>query len=224
MAALLVVLHHATLGAPVFYNAEPFYNFFLFGSAGVDFFFVLSGFIIYYIHSDDQNSWTAIKKYILKRIIRIYPAFLLVSLVLLGAYLTFPQWSPRGDLINMQYLTDSLLLLPSSQRPLLTVGWTLVHEMFFYTVFIVVILNKKIGVSLLWGWGLLILLANVYIVKLDFPSSFYLNAHNLEFLLGMGVAYLIKSSTIEWTSERESYADNFFRHYRFFICRFKHRL
>lgn len=28
MAALLVVLHHATLGAPVFYNAEPFYNFF----------------------------------------------------------------------------------------------------------------------------------------------------------------------------------------------------
>jgi exopolysaccharide production protein ExoZ len=51
IAALIVVLHHIT-GAGTFYlNFNPVGGIFMVGWNGVDFFFVLSGFIIYYIHA-----------------------------------------------------------------------------------------------------------------------------------------------------------------------------
>lgn len=193
IAAILVVMHHATLDAPAFYNYSPFNNFFLFGKAGVDFFFVLSGFIIYYIHSEDSRSLANILNYILKRLIRVYPIFLFVSILLLGAYTLLPQWSPRVDQINLTYIATSFLLLPSATPPLLSVSWTLIHEMLFYFLFILMILNKKIGAIIFVFWAFIILSFNLFSQDIVFPFSFYFNNYNLEFLLGMLVAYAIKS-------------------------------
>jgi len=193
IAAILVVLHHATLDAPTFYGFNPFNNFFFFGKAGVDFFFVLSGFIIYYIHSEDNCSLTNIRNYVLKRLIRVYPIFLFVSILLLGAYILLPQWSPRVDLINLKYIATSFLLLPSTTSPLLSVSWTLVHEMFFYLLFILMILNKKIGTIIFAFWALLILSFNLFFQDIVFPFSFYFSKYNFEFILGIAVAYAIKS-------------------------------
>ena len=59
-AALLVVFYHATkmISLPQYAGHEPLHGFFQFGHAGVDFFFVLSGFIIMYVHYDDVDSRT----------------------------------------------------------------------------------------------------------------------------------------------------------------------
>ena len=62
----------------------------------------------------------------------------------------------------------------------------------FFSVFILVILNKKIGITVFFVWGLSIVFVNLYFNNLVFPASFYFNSHNLEFLIGMGVAYLVK--------------------------------
>ena len=204
-AALLVVLHHATLDAPAFYGDSPFGNFFLFGSAGVDFFFVLSGFIIYYVHANDTPTFDNIKRYAIKRLIRVYPIFLFVSVILLGAYLFLPQWSPKSDIIDFSYLTTSFLLLPSEEGRLLSVSWTLVHEMFFYMVFVLMILNKRIGTIVFLLWGLLIIVTNLFFHKMAFPNSFYLSQFNLEFLLGVLVAFLIKSNRVKFLKKYPAY-------------------
>lgn len=196
IAALLVVLHHGTLDAPFFYNYKPFENIFYFGMAGVDFFFILSGFIIYYIHSNDTGTVYNIKKYLIKRLIRIYPIFLIISSILLVAYLFLPQLSNRLNLLDVPLLITSFLLLPSSIPPILTVSWTLVHEMFFYLLFIIVILNKKLGLSILLLWGGLIVFLNISNQELTFPNSFYFNFHNLEFVFGVFVAFSIKKNYI----------------------------
>lgn len=191
IAALLVVFHHASLGSVHFLDNKIFSSFFGFGHHGVDFFFVLSGFIIYYIHSKDSNDIDSIKKYFIKRVIRIYPMFLLISTVLLGAYLLFPSMSAgeRENALTFSRVVYSFLLLPSEAKPILSVSWTLIHEMFFYIVFIILIINKKFALYLFSVWAILIVFYNLFFEG-TFPFSFYLSSHNIEFLLGIIVAYV----------------------------------
>ena len=55
IAALFVVLYHTgrMLSLEQYVGRDPWGGLFHFGHAGVDFFFVLSGFIIYYVHHKD---------------------------------------------------------------------------------------------------------------------------------------------------------------------------
>jgi len=53
IAAMLVVYHHANQEVIELYGDNALRSLFDFGDAGVQFFFVLSGFIIYYVHRRD---------------------------------------------------------------------------------------------------------------------------------------------------------------------------
>lgn len=74
-AAGLVVLFHAAavFGPNSYYPARSWESGFLFGHAGAELFFVLSGFIICYIHWDRIGRDGEVSSYIKKRLIRIYP-------------------------------------------------------------------------------------------------------------------------------------------------------
>lgn len=103
------------------------------GHAGVDLFFVLSGYLIY---------GTLIVKprpllpYALRRAQRIYPAFLAVLALYLILSWLFPGESklPSGVLATGAYLTANLLLLPGlfPIEPIITVAWSLSYEAFYY--------------------------------------------------------------------------------------------
>ena len=141
IAALAVVLHHASLGSEVFYGGRAFAGFWEFGAIGVDFFFVLSGFIIYWVHSADEENFKSALLYCKKRIIRIYPPFILISIVLLVVYSTYPSLSDSGRSIGV---ITSIFLIPTPPlSPALSVSWTLMHEMLFYTVFISLYFNSN---------------------------------------------------------------------------------
>src|SRR5271170_1643431 len=134
VAAFAVVLAHSNLATTAFGGMPPDWveSICSRGFLGVDFFFVLSGFIMMHVHMDDARDTAAAGRYIKKRISRIYIPYLPISIGLIVLYLALPSVS-RVD--RDWGLITSLSLFPTDRPPALDVAWTLVHEMTFYSLF-----------------------------------------------------------------------------------------
>lgn len=159
--------------------------------AGVDFFFVLSGFIIAWAHWGDIGRPDRLGRYAVRRFRRIYPPYWGVLLPLSLAYFLFPAAGipSQHDPVNFVF---SFLLLPYPLPPILGVAWTLVFEMIFYVIFGLVILVGRVGWWALAAWGLAVLVANTAFAALPFPLSVLLDVHNIEFLLGIVAAWALR--------------------------------
>lgn len=196
IAALLVVLYHASriLHEPRFYGAMPFAgrvgNF----NAGVDFFFVLSGFIIAWVHWRDIGQPGRIAGYARKRFLRIFPPYWGVLIPLTALYLLFPAAGQpsQHDPLNIAL---SFVLLPNVVQPVLGVAWTLTHEMFFYVLFAAIIATGWRGFVILPLWALAIVVGHLA-GPLPFPLSFLLSPFNLEFILGVAAAAALRQWTV----------------------------
>lgn len=77
ISALAVVLYHAdgVIGAEKYFNIVWPSYITHFGINGVIVVFVLSGFIIQHVHSDDFGRPERLRSYIFKPLMRIYPVF-----------------------------------------------------------------------------------------------------------------------------------------------------
>ncbi|MDP3325829.1 MAG: acyltransferase [Hydrogenophaga sp.] len=195
-AALAVVAHHAGLSTEAFVGAMPAAVSALlgFGLLGVDFFFVLSGFIIMYAHFDDERTNTTVKRYAFKRLTRIFPAYWPVGLGMLALYAAMPGLSAggRGD----YSLISSLLLVPANGPPALSVAWTLVHEVMFYGVFLLFFVSRRWLVGALLAWTLMIVVSHQFFTPtgwLRYPLSLL----NIEFMLGVAAAWLVRSQAFQ---------------------------
>lgn len=195
IAALLVVCFHATgiIGLPKYFGQAPLSGIFSFGYAGVDFFFVLSGFIIFYSTSKNHANFAAVSAYVKHRLIRIYPIYWVVGLLLLPlAYLMGHQVGAANSVMDF-------LLLPRDSYPFVPVAWTLRHEMLFYLSFMLFFLNVTLAWAYFLLWGGAIVVCSVLSLELFSPfPSLYLNDHNLEFLLGIFVAQYAKLYQVAW--------------------------
>jgi len=104
-----------------------------FGHAGVDLFFVLSGFLIYGIIIGKHPSYST---FLRRRVRRLYPVFVVVLGVCVALSLVFPAQSrlPRSISQAVVYIGANLLMLPGMTRipPIITVAWSLSYEWFFY--------------------------------------------------------------------------------------------
>lgn len=105
------------------------------GNAGVDLFFVLSGYLIYgSVIARPQRFMPFIRR----RIARIYPTFCVVFLLYLVLSFAFPAQSkiPVHAWAALTYLLQNFLLLPGLLpiEPMITVAWSLSYEMFYYLV------------------------------------------------------------------------------------------
>jgi peptidoglycan/LPS O-acetylase OafA/YrhL len=153
---------------------------------GVDYFFVLSGFIILNAHFDDSRTVGALKSYVFKRLNRIYVPYLPVGLVVIAAYLALPDLS--GAHREWGWLT-SLLLVPSSLPPALIVAWTLVYEMLFYSIFILFFLDRRIFLAAVIVWAAAIVALSRGGAGTRSPwIATLLDPINLDFILGLGAA------------------------------------
>ena len=157
---------------------------------GVDFFFVLSGFIIMWIHSSDVGKPGRLSSYATRRWTRIYPPYWCVLIPLSLLYLMFPGAgiASQHDPINFVF---SFFLLPNTNPPVLGVAWTLVYEVFFYTVFGVIILTGKRGWLALPLWTAAILLFAFFGDQASWPQNFFFNSLNVEFIIGIAVAKIL---------------------------------
>lgn len=199
IAALLVVLVHASfmLAGPKYFGRHPFAGLFEFGRAGVDFFFVLSGFIIYYVHYQDIGQPDTLLSYYWKRFIRIYPSYWIVTAIW-GLILIY---SPTADRSEQQWgtIVTTASLLPLPAAPILGVAWTLKHEMLFYTLFGLLIIDRRIGVVALTVWGLCIAWNVSLTCATGTPyfsglaGDLFFRVFNFEFFFGMLVGHLVRS-------------------------------
>jgi exopolysaccharide production protein ExoZ len=134
VAALMVVLHHARLSVPGSGGWPSF------GEAGVDIFFVISGFVMAYTTRSIGGALSMKSRlhevgvFLRKRVVRVVPLYWLALL-----------WTSRRDLVQRHVSADLVkdaLFIPHPNSvfhdwlaPTLQQGWTLNYEAFFYVLF-----------------------------------------------------------------------------------------
>jgi len=104
-----------------------------FFTAGVDLFFVISGFVIYY---STENARLSAKTFALRRLQRIVPLYWLLTLVFFTALLLLPQLKSSA-MAGWPKLFASLTFTSGFLgfgNPVIYPGWTLEYEMAFYTL------------------------------------------------------------------------------------------
>lgn len=196
LAALMVVFYHLNVG--IFgepkYWAKPAWAGFSMGHAGVYFFFVLSGFIIAWRHWREAGDKNRLGNFAIKRTLRIYPAYWVVLLAILPIYFFNSSYGEGYEREPSAILT-SFLLLPNTHPPILTVAWTLCHEMLFYLLFTALFFHLRAGIAVmgLWFAGCLV---QMFMQSEVFPLTFLFAPINLLFLLGMLTAGIIKHGSV----------------------------
>lgn len=196
IAAILVVFHHAghNVAEPRFFGLQPWGSHLENFNVGIDFFFVLSGFIIAWIHWQDIGQPWQLKRYLTRRFLRIYPPYWGVAVPLCIMYLLFPN-SGKPSQHDPLTIAFGLALLPYVDPPVLGAAWTLVHEVLFYATFGAIILLGRSWVFLFFVWGATIVAAQM-VEPLSFPASILLSPFNLEFLFGIAAASWIRSNRL----------------------------
>jgi peptidoglycan/LPS O-acetylase OafA/YrhL len=202
VAALLVVLFHLrTLEMKSIADnglTEPTWMGGLFtnGYAGVDLFFVISGFIMVFVTRNSRSGPKPAADFLFARVTRIYPvwwAFVAAMTIYMttayGMSGQSPGWlkATNGQPI-LPYLAKSFLLIPQPAFPILNVGWTLVHEVYFYLVFTLFMLAPRRFLPVcLGGWAALVIAGATlgYSSHIATTSlSLALHPMTLEFILG----------------------------------------
>lgn len=194
VAALVVVVHHAANTTLNFIGPLPsaIAGPASFGWIGVDFFFVLSGFIIFYSANTQGARPNAAWRFFQHRLLRVYGPYLPVSLALILAYVLMPSLS--GSNRDWSLLT-SLTLLPLPYPPALSVAWTLQHEMLFYCIFAVSFYRGRLFPALA-AWAVAILLSAATGIGTDGPFRLILAPQNFDFMLGIAAAILFPRRSV----------------------------
>ncbi|MCU0818528.1 MAG: acyltransferase [Beijerinckiaceae bacterium] len=197
VAALTVVFGHAqhdALISAMRAGQEFARNHALPWGAGVDLFFVISGFIM--VHASERlfGREGAAKEFALRRLIRIVPLYWLLATAYLilasqfGREANRPDFS-AGELIASYVFWPLDLFRDGHPRPFYTLGWTLNYEMFFYALFASALFLPREKAVLAVTAALLALVSlGALVPGLPTPISFWSKPIVLEFVAGMGIA------------------------------------
>jgi peptidoglycan/LPS O-acetylase OafA/YrhL len=161
------------------------------GAAGVDLFFVISGFVMVYSSESLFGRAKAWRTFLLRRIARIVPLYWVMTTLMLvyvlargfgpsdasptlalASYFFIPYWRPSGEI-----------------DPLYGIGWTLNYEMFFYAAFALALwARREMAVALIAiafaAFTLIVPTAGYFPRQLVYLADPLI----LEFVAGMGIA------------------------------------
>ncbi len=167
-----------------------------FGKAGVDIFFVISGFIMVFVTSSKE---TSPREFLLRRIIRIVPLYWFFTCLVTCAGLFYPAAMLNNEIV-WPHIFVSLFFIPHTNPitgttdPFFKLGWTLNYEMYFYAVFALLLfirpISRRLMVMALWAGAAALLF--VLVKPQQAIPIVYTNPIILEFVMGafIGFAYL----------------------------------
>jgi exopolysaccharide production protein ExoZ len=179
----------AAISVVCFHVSETYGLNFKAGAAGVDLFFVISGFIMWVT---TRGKSIGPQEFMRRRIVRIVPLYWLATLVTFAMAAAKPQFFFDVD-ASRENLIGSLLFLPHLQEnalhPVVLQGWTLSYEMFFYLIFAASLLLPSVRrFSCLIAGLVIVVLAHQFL-----PPG-YLRAFTepviLEFAAGVAIGYI----------------------------------
>jgi peptidoglycan/LPS O-acetylase OafA/YrhL len=155
------------------------------GNAGVDFFFVLSGFIMMHAHNADASKPQRLPRFFWKRFVRIYPVYWIFTATTVAMALATKSQNhiklPSSAIGWIECVT--LFRVNSAEMPIVA-SWTLFYEIVFYLIFSIFLTNRNFGniVFLFWGCALLFIGKRAEILD---PLGPWASRMCLNFLLGI---------------------------------------
>lgn len=171
IAAIIVLISHYSWAYHHYFNIlKPKSFYFKYGDWGVQFFFIISGFVIFMT----LEKVTSVKNFALARFFRLYPVYwfcMFLTLIFLY-FLPVPNWGPFSFFVIVKNLT----MLQGFMRTdhIDQVYWSLCIEVVFYAIMGFIFYFKKIKqieiVCFIW------LFLSLVVVYFDFPLKKYLVA------------------------------------------------
>ncbi|MFK4345189.1 MULTISPECIES: acyltransferase family protein [unclassified Paenibacillus] len=150
LAAVAVTFFHA--GGQTLEGAAKYQWF----SSGVDIFFIMSGFIMVYTTTSNDGSLLYFKEFLIKRLIRIFPLYAILTLLY---FLVVNSTAYIADLPFLEFtildIVKSIFFIPLILNDstggggpfwggsVLHTGWSLNYEIYFYLIFALSMLLKK---------------------------------------------------------------------------------
>ena len=162
--------------------------------AGVDLFFVISGFIM--VHASRRLFATpgASGMFLGRRLIRIVPLYWFLTSIVL-AILALVTWHGTRPFPGWSEVVSSFGFLPfprsgdGQPRPLAAHGWTLNYEMFFYVVFALFVRYRQaVAVAGVASVLVVIVALGAIVRPTQTVLAYWSDPIVLEFAIGMGIA------------------------------------
>lgn len=150
------------------------------GSAGVQCFFVISGFVITTVAR--RETW---QLFLFSRVTRIYPIYWVYLALMIGFYVA------KGSPPTSSSILHSIFLFPDQVPLILPVSWSLVYEMYFYIVLAAAIALRARLVWLFAVWTVLLLASQVMVPAAgEGMLQVVTHPYTLEFIAGGMIALM----------------------------------
>lgn len=191
--AIAVVIAHTSQMAefPKYFGGTVLGGVLAHGGAGVDIFFVISGFIITVVALQGETLTPSLSRasFFAKRFARIVPLMWLS----IAAFLVLRMAATSTEIIPLSYMQAAFLIPYGDVQP--NSIWTLRHEAIFYIVFAVSFLGPKSLRWIMWAWlasSIIIPIATLgLLADMDdaTPVGIIFSPVNIEFAAGMLVGF-----------------------------------
>lgn len=193
VASLMVLIAHVKGAETDYGGAGAILPHFLYmGVVGVDLFFLISGFVMTHVALSGERGPGAAQRFLFNRAARIYPVYWAATALLMALYagkqFLFAEPTPFPNPI------ETFLLLPDDHYPLIPVGWTLVHELYFYAVFAIFVVWRPVGLPIfLAGWMTIVTAALALgVFGANAWTKILFNPLTFEFIIGALIALLLR--------------------------------
>jgi exopolysaccharide production protein ExoZ len=199
LAAAAVVAFHAWGVAPTFIEVPkdtPSYGL-NYGGQGVDLFFVISGFIIFYA---THSARLTPAQFLRRRIERIAPLYFFATFAVTALAFSFPLWFGTENWFTPRHILKSLgfISFTDGEMPVVYVGWSLEYEMYFYLAVALLMALKR------ETWRAIVVMFSALVIVGRIPAvdgalghyRFLTDPLLMEFVLGVLIGRLFVSGRV----------------------------
>lgn len=171
------------------------------GAAGVDLFFVISGFVMVQSTRGMFGQKGASEAFIRRRLIRIVPLYWFYTSIML--VLVLLPFTLRGQVFSWIFTFKSFFFIPAFNPsngldlPLLPPGWTLSYEMYFYLIFsLLLCFHKRFLLPVITAIFFFSAFAGQWLQVQNPIIKVVMSPLLLEFVFGCYLAYLVNRREI----------------------------